>query len=129
MAAANEGDGSKMDVLKSVFSSNGSAAADDTTVAASNQSTRSAKRNSTFKIVPTRDSMLLPDAGHEKGWIRKASEKQDRATEGEGWKSSAYVYPLYIATPYSPSDSFSIVPEDAATTQPTTTSNAAPVAA
>jgi len=113
MAAANEGDGSKMDVLKSVFSSNGSATADDTTVAASNQSTKSAKRNSTFKIVPTRDSMLLPDAGHEKGWIRKASEKEDLATDGEGWKSSA----------------FSIVPEDAATTQPTTTSNAAPVAA
>jgi hypothetical protein len=129
MAAANEGDGSKMDVLKSVFSSNGSATADDTTVAASNQSTRSAKRNSTFKIVPTRDSMLLPDAGHEKGWIRKASEKEDLATDGEGWKSSAYVYPLYTATRYSPFDSFSIVPEDAATTQPTTTSNAAPVAA
>jgi hypothetical protein len=101
MAAANEGDGSKMDVLKSVFASNDSTTADDTTVAASNRSvspsTKSTKRNSTFKIVPTRDSMLLPDAGHEKGWIRKASEKEDRATDGEGWKSSAYVYLLCTA--------------------------------
>lgn len=96
MAAASEGDGSKIDALKSVFTNTGSTTADDTTVAASNRSTTSAgakasKRNSTFKIVPTRDSMVLPDVGHERGWVRKASEKDELAKEGEGWKSSAYV--------------------------------------
>ncbi len=100
MAQAKQGDGSTLDAIKSAFTSNGSTAATEdgtTTVGTGPRSTspattaKSVKRNSTFKIVPKRESMLLPEVGHERGWIRKASEKDDMATEGEGWKSSAYV--------------------------------------
>lgn len=99
MAEANQDQGSTIDVLKAVFGS-GSSTTDDTTVADSSArsaspTTKSAKRSSTFKIVATRDSMVIPEAGHEKGWIRKASEKDDTAKQGEGWKSSAYVFLLF----------------------------------
>lgn len=89
MSETGEGEGSKIDILKSVFSS-GADTNGDTTVAPSSPTTgKSVKRNSTFKIVPKRESMILPDVGHERGWIRKAGEKEDLAAEGEGWKSSA----------------------------------------
>ncbi|PVF96377.1 hypothetical protein CPB86DRAFT_874940 [Serendipita vermifera] len=98
MDRAKEGEGSALDVLKSAFTSEGSttAADEDTTIAASHRSTspggtsKGVKRNSTFKIVPKRESMLLPEAGHERGWIRKQGDKEDLATDGEGWKSSAF---------------------------------------
>lgn len=48
-----------------------------------------AKRASTFRIVPKKDSMLLPEQGYEKGWVRKQSELDEKATEGGGWKSKA----------------------------------------
>jgi hypothetical protein len=98
VAQAQTAEGSKMDALKTVFtktSDTGSMTAvsgdehsPERTV--SRATSKAEKRNSKFKIVPKRESMLLPDVGHEKGWIRKASEKDDKATEGEGWKSSAF---------------------------------------
>lgn len=50
------------------------------------------ERNSQFRIVPKRDSMLLPDAGYKDGWIRKQGERDDAAVDGEGWKSKAYAH-------------------------------------
>jgi hypothetical protein len=104
MDRAKEGEGSALDVLKSAFTSEGSTTAatvdEDATIATSRRSaspsaaSKGVKRNSTFKIVPKRESMLLPEVGHERGWIRKTGEKDDVAAEGEGWKSSAYVFSL-----------------------------------
>ena len=101
MAEAKQGDGSTMDAIKAVFSSGqatdeGTTAAGTTRSASPGLSAKSAKRNSTFKIVPKRESMVLPDVGHERGWIRKQGERDEAATEGEGWKSSACV--LSVAT-------------------------------
>ncbi|KAG8824097.1 hypothetical protein FRC19_002552 [Serendipita sp. 401] len=98
MTEAKEGDGSTIDAIKSVFSHDskeGPAVTDDNTVVGSHRSpsptsNKGVKRNSTFKIVPKRESALLPDVGHERGWIRKTSEKDELAHEGEGWKSSAF---------------------------------------
>ncbi|CAG8625632.1 17243_t:CDS:10, partial [Acaulospora colombiana] len=94
------GEGSTFDVIKSAFTSEGSTTAatadEDTTIAASRRSaspsatSKGVKRNSTFKIVPKRESMLLPEVGHERGWIRKQGEKEDLAADGEGWKSTAF---------------------------------------
>jgi hypothetical protein len=111
VADAKQSDGSTFDALKTAFAHKTDAAsttvADSTTVASnrspspnSTTTAAKAKRNSTFKIVPKRESMLLPDVGHERGWIRKQGEKEDLATQGEGWKSAA----------------FSIVPENESTT-------------
>jgi len=115
MAEVKQADGSTLDAIKSAFHSS----TDDTTaVAGTNRSetasstSRGVKRNSTFKIVPKRESMVLPDIGHERGWVRKAGEKDDMATEGEGWKSAA----------------FSIVPEDSTTTDQAAGTTAEPAA-
>lgn len=123
MAEAQEGEGSTMDAVKQIFSSGTSAngettavATDRATISTTAASTKSVKRNSTFKIVPKRESMILPDVGHERGWIRKAGEKDDLATEGEGWKSSAYVSTLAaLDVVLIHGFRFSIVPENAAT--------------
>ncbi|KAG8786305.1 hypothetical protein FRC16_001757 [Serendipita sp. 398] len=123
MTEAKEGDGSTIDAIKSVFSHDskeGPAVTDDNTVVGSHRSpsptsNKGVKRNSTFKIVPKRESALLPDVGHERGWIRKTSEKDELAHEGEGWKSSACVFSLKReATPkltHFLHYRFSIVPE------------------
>lgn len=55
------------------------------------------KRASQFRIVPKRNSMLLPEAGHEKGWIKKQAERDEAASTGEGWKSQASVVPLFTS--------------------------------
>ncbi|KIM26634.1 hypothetical protein M408DRAFT_25337 [Serendipita vermifera MAFF 305830] len=125
MAAAKEEDGSTLSAIKTAFNSNDTKITDDDTTAAgtarstSPTTAKGVKRNSTFKIVPKRESMILPDAGHERGWIRKQGEKDDLAQDGEGWKSSA----------------FSIVPEHSATghhapttANPAATSHHAPAA-
>ena len=49
------------------------------------------KRDSGFRVVPKRESMLLPDQGHKRGWIRRQAEKDVEAAEGDGWRSEAYV--------------------------------------
>lgn len=96
-AQAAEG-GSTIDALKTVFtktSDTGSmtaVSADEHSPERSHTRAASAKserRNSKFRVVPKRESMLLPDVGYEKGWMRKIGETDDKATEGEGWKSSA----------------------------------------
>ncbi|KLO12225.1 hypothetical protein SCHPADRAFT_905341 [Schizopora paradoxa] len=84
MAAADESeDTSKTQVLKEYFHTKSS----DT---ASKASSVKSKRNSQFRIVPQRDSMLLPNVGHEKGWSRKQYEREDAAADGDGWKSKAF---------------------------------------
>lgn len=94
MAEAKQGDGSTLNAIKSAFTT---ASEDSNTLTGTNRSasptstSKGVKRHSTFKIVPKRESMVLHDVGYEHGWIRKAGEKDDMATEGEGWRSSAYV--------------------------------------
>ncbi|KZT50965.1 hypothetical protein CALCODRAFT_488290 [Calocera cornea HHB12733] len=51
---------------------------------------KASKSDSQFKIVTNRNSELLPDVGYEKGWINKASDRQDAANTGEGWRSPAF---------------------------------------
>jgi hypothetical protein len=70
--------------LLQVFSSKSS-----DTSSVSSSSNGKHKRNSTFRIAPKRDSMLLPDKGYDKGWIRRQTERDAAATEGEGWHSKA----------------------------------------
>jgi hypothetical protein len=48
-----------------------------------------AKRGSHFKVVAKRDSVLIPDAGHEAGWINKQAEREAAAGEGQTWHSKA----------------------------------------
>lgn len=52
------------------------------------------KRSSTFRIVPKRESMVLPDKGYDKGWIRLQAERDATAAEGEGWRSKAYAFSI-----------------------------------
>jgi hypothetical protein len=100
MAEAKQGDGTTLDAIKAAFNTTPD---EDTTLAGTNRTeslsstSRGVKRNSTFKIVPKRESMVLPDIGSDHGWIKKAGEKDDMATEGEGWKSAACV--LFSADP------------------------------
>jgi hypothetical protein len=58
---------------------------------ASEISSIKSKRDSAFRVVPKHESMLLPDKGHKKGWIRRQAEKDAEAAEGDGWRSEAYV--------------------------------------
>jgi hypothetical protein len=75
--------GSRTEVLKSIFAKN----TDD---AASKVSSTKTKRESKFKFVPGRESMLLPDKGHQSGWSRMQFDKEEQAKQGEGWRSSAF---------------------------------------
>ena len=47
-------------------------------------------RESHFKVVSKRDSVLLPEAGHPSGWVNRAAEREELAHKGEGWKSEAF---------------------------------------
>lgn len=47
------------------------------------------ERNSHFKIVSKRDSVLLQGKGYSGGWINKAQDQADMSTQGSGWKSEA----------------------------------------
>lgn len=85
MAEADGNDNvTRTDVLKNMFAKHHDEAE-------SKVSSTKAKRESKFKFVPGRESMLLPEQGHENGWARKQFEKDDLAKEGEGWRSNAYV--------------------------------------
>lgn len=54
-------------------------------------STASTKpRESHFKVVAKRDSLLLPETGHPAGWVTRAAEREELARKGEGWKSEAF---------------------------------------
>lgn len=43
-----------------------------------------------FQIVAKRDSVIIPNAGHEAGYINKQAERQAAAGEGTGWHSKAF---------------------------------------
>jgi hypothetical protein len=53
-------------------------------------SSKASKTDSQFKIVSKRDSVLIPNAGHESGWINKQADREAAVKEGEGWKSKAF---------------------------------------
>jgi len=54
-------------------------------------STASTKtRESHFKVVSKRDSVLLSETGHPSGWMNRAAEREELAHKGEGWKSEAF---------------------------------------
>ena len=74
----NDPEFSRVSVLKDHFSTKSKSSV-----------TSAEKRQSTFKIVPSRNSMILTDVGYDKGWVKRSSEIADKAKEGEGWKSAA----------------------------------------
>lgn len=51
---------------------------------------KKSKTDSQFKIVAKRDSVLIPNAGHESGLIHKQAEREAAAQEGETWHSKAF---------------------------------------
>ena len=57
--------------------------------AKANANAAAAKRDSQFKIVAKRDSVIV-DAGYEKGWINRQAELQEKTAQSEGWKSAAF---------------------------------------
>ncbi|TDL17822.1 hypothetical protein BD410DRAFT_793854 [Rickenella mellea] len=83
-AAEASEDGSRTQVLKDML--HHKSTSDD----ASSKASTKAKRGSSFRIAPTRDSMLIPEHIHEKGWVKRQAEKDEKATEGEGWRSKAF---------------------------------------
>lgn len=78
-AAQATGEKSRTEVLKEMFERK----KDEASVKAN-------KTDSQFKIVSKRDSLLIPNAGHESGWINKQADREAAAREGEGWKSKAF---------------------------------------
>ncbi|KAL5532100.1 hypothetical protein ACEPAF_5664 [Sanghuangporus sanghuang] len=48
------------------------------------------KRNSQFKVVAKRDSVILPEQGHPAGWVNRQQERADAAKEGSEWRSKAF---------------------------------------
>ncbi|QRV89055.1 hypothetical protein RhiJN_17073 [Ceratobasidium sp. AG-Ba] len=73
------GEKSRTDVLKEMFERKKDEA-----------STKASKTDSQFKIVSKRDSILIPEAGHEGGWINKQADREAAAKDGQGWKSKAF---------------------------------------
>jgi len=73
------GDKSRTEVLKEMFERKKDEA-----------SMKTAKTDAQFKLVSKRDSVLIPDAGHESGWINKQADREAAAKTGEGWKSKAF---------------------------------------
>jgi len=47
-------------------------------------------RESHFKVVSKRDSLLLPETGHPAGWVNRAAERDELAHKGDSWKSEAF---------------------------------------
>ncbi|KAG8770836.1 hypothetical protein FRC12_004021 [Ceratobasidium sp. 428] len=82
------GDKSRTDVLREMFERKKDEA-----------STKASKTDSQFKIVSKRDSVLIPNAGHESGWINKQADREAAAKQGEGWKSKAF---SIVSNPTSP---------------------------
>ncbi|CAE7210603.1 unnamed protein product [Rhizoctonia solani] len=48
------------------------------------------KNDSQFRIVPKRNSVLIPEAGHESGWTNKQADREAAINDGESWKSKAF---------------------------------------
>jgi len=46
--------------------------------------------DSQFKVVTSKRDSLLPNEGHEGGWINKVEDREAVAHQGEGWKSPAF---------------------------------------
>lgn len=72
---------SKMQVLQEIFQKKKEETASTT-------STR--HRESHFKVVAKRDSLLLPETGHSAGWVTRAAEREELAHQGDSWKSEAF---------------------------------------
>ncbi|CUA74610.1 putative protein C32A11,02c [Schizosaccharomyces pombe 972h-] [Rhizoctonia solani] len=53
-------------------------------------SSKTSKADSQFRIVSKRDSVLIPNAGHESGWINKQADREAAINDGQGWKSKAF---------------------------------------
>ena len=87
----SEDDTSNTQVLKEFFSNSASTQPSEAPDASAAQRAAAIKekRGSKFNFVPRRESLLLPEVGHEKGWINKQTEKEELAEAGEGWKSKA----------------------------------------
>jgi len=84
MAESSQSDSaSRTETLKRMFAKN-------TDEAASKASSIKEKRESKFKIVPRRESMLLPEQGHQSGWSRIQHDKEAEVQNGEGWRSEAF---------------------------------------
>jgi len=79
----NDKEFSRVGVLKDHYGSKKSEAS-------SRASTIASKKQSRFNIVPKRESLILPDVGYEKGWIKRQAEREELVGQGEGWKSSAF---------------------------------------
>jgi len=47
-------------------------------------------RESHFRVVSKRDSILLPETGHPSGWVNRAAEREELAHQGNNWKSEAF---------------------------------------
>ncbi|KAG8905215.1 hypothetical protein FRB99_000484 [Tulasnella sp. 403] len=71
-------DSSRKEVLKNMFERKQDEAA-----------SKKSQSTSHFKVVAKRDSVLLPNTGHEAGWINKQAEREAAAQEGENWHSKA----------------------------------------
>jgi hypothetical protein len=71
----------KMQILQEMFQRKKEEASSTTSTKA---------RESHFKVVAKRDSLLLPETGHPAGWVSRAAEREDLAHQGEGWKSEAF---------------------------------------
>jgi len=57
---------------------------------ASSTASTTKSRESHFKVVSKRDSVILPETGHPAGWVSRAAEREELAHKGEGWKSEAF---------------------------------------
>ncbi|CAE7204228.1 unnamed protein product [Rhizoctonia solani] len=53
-------------------------------------SSKTSKTDSQFRIVSKRDSVLIPEAGHESGWINKQADREAAINDGEGWKGNVF---------------------------------------
>jgi len=56
----------------------------------SSSSASTKTRESHFKVVAKRDSLLLPETGHPAGWVTRVAEREELAHTGDGWKSEAF---------------------------------------
>jgi hypothetical protein len=71
----------KMQVLQEIFQKK----KEETTSVGSTR-----HRESHFKVVAKRDSLLLPETGHPAGWVNRAAEREELAHKGDNWKSQAF---------------------------------------
>lgn len=75
-------EGSRTKVLQDLFNRK----KDEADRASSSKSAR----NSQFKVVAKRDSVLLPEQGHPSGWVNRQQDRLDAAKEGNDWRSKAF---------------------------------------